>query len=142
VGRLVPEKGFHDLIDAFNKLQAFNFQKKIQNTKHSIEGLKLVIVGDADHPDNYSMNVKKMADENSNVILTGILTGEKLQELYSHAGLFVLASYYEGLPIVLLEAMSYGLPCIVSDIYWLTEKWNCPKTGILKPVMLKNLRKR
>jgi len=44
------------------------------------------------------------------------LTGKPLQELYSHAGLFVIPSYHEGLPIVLLEAMSYGLSCIASDI--------------------------
>ena len=50
------------------------------------------------------------------IVLTGFLTGHPLAELYSHAGLFVLPSYYEGLPIALLEAMSYGLSCIVSDI--------------------------
>ncbi|MCF6159366.1 MAG: glycosyltransferase [wastewater metagenome] len=50
------------------------------------------------------------------MILPGFVTGESLQELYSNAGLFVLPSYYEGLPIVLLEALSYGLSCVVSDI--------------------------
>jgi glycosyltransferase involved in cell wall biosynthesis len=100
VGRFVPEKGFHDLIEAFDK----------------IKDLKLVIAGEADHPDVYSLSLKKSAAKNKNIVLTGPLTGEPLYQLYSRAGLFVLPSYYEGLPIVLLEAMSYGLPCIVSDI--------------------------
>ena len=77
---------------------------------------KLVIVGKADHEDKYSRSLKKKAENNKNIILTGFLTGKPLRELYSHAGLFVLPSYYEGLPIVLLEAMSYGLSCIASDI--------------------------
>lgn len=102
VGRFVPEKGFHDLIDAFNELRLI--------------GWKLVIVGRADHEDRYSQDLKEKAGKNSNIILTGFLTGRPLQELYSHAGLFVIPSYYEGLPIVLLEAMSYGLSCIASDI--------------------------
>jgi glycosyltransferase involved in cell wall biosynthesis len=102
VGRFVPEKGFDDLIDAFNQGNFKNW--------------KLVIVGDADHEDKYSRDLKSKADKNSNVVLTGFLTGQPLHELYSHAGLFVLPSYYEGLPIVLLEAMSYGLSCIASDI--------------------------
>lgn len=102
VGRFVPEKGFHDLIDAFNK--------------GNFDDWKLVIVGGADHEDRYSLGLKKKAERNKNIVLTGFLTGKPLQELYSHAGLFVLPSYYEGLPIVLLEAMSYGLSCIASDI--------------------------
>lgn len=102
VGRFVPEKGFHDLINAFYKLYTKNW--------------KLVIVGKADHEDKYSLELKKKARENPSVILTGFLTRQSLQELYSHAGLFVLPSYYEGLPIALLEALSYGLSCIVSDI--------------------------
>ena len=73
-------------------------------------------MGRADHEDRYSIDFKEKAVKNSDIILTGFLTGMPLQELYSHAGLFVLPSYYEGLPIVLLEALSYGLSCIASDI--------------------------
>ncbi|MBI5207289.1 MAG: glycosyltransferase family 4 protein [Candidatus Firestonebacteria bacterium] len=102
VGRFVPEKGFIDLIEVFNSSEYNNW--------------KLVIAGNADHEDKYSLNLKAEANKNSNIILTGFLTGESLQEIYSHAGLFVLPSYYEGLPIVLLEAMSYGLSCIASNI--------------------------
>lgn len=102
VGRFVPEKGFDDLIDAFNNI--------------TLDQCKLVIVGDADHEDDYSRSLKSKAAQNKNIFLTGFIKGQPLHELYSYAGLFVLPSYYEGLPIVLLEAMSYGLSCIASDI--------------------------
>jgi len=101
VGRLVPEKGFHDLMEAFEKLDT---------------RWKLVIVGDADHEDRYSINLKKRADKIDGIIMTGYQKGKALKELYSNAGLFVLPSYHEGLPIVALEAMSYNLPILVSDI--------------------------
>ena len=109
VGRFVPEKGFDDLIDAFNGLQ-------VAGLRSQVEEWKLVIVGDADHEDKFSSDLKLKAKKNSNIVLTGFIKGQPLHEMYSHAGLFVLASYYEGLPIVLLEAMSYGLSCLVSDI--------------------------
>jgi glycosyltransferase involved in cell wall biosynthesis len=102
VGRFVPEKGFHDLVDAYARMGAVAW--------------KLVIVGDADHEDVYSRSLKEKAATVPGVVLTGFLTGKALGEIYSNAGVFVLPSYYEGLPIVLLEAMSYGLNCLVSDI--------------------------
>jgi glycosyltransferase involved in cell wall biosynthesis len=102
VGRFVPEKGFDDLIDAF--------------ARSELNGWRLVIVGRADHEDKYSKDLIEKSCGYSNIILTGFLSGQSLQELYSHAGLFVLPSYYEGLPIVLLEAMSYGLLCLASNI--------------------------
>lgn len=107
VGRFVPEKGFEDLIEAF---------KQWQQPGASSDVWKLAIVGGADHEDKYSKQLQGRAAGTPGVVLTGRLTGRPLQELYSYAGLFVLPSYYEGLPIVLLEAMSYGLSCIVSDI--------------------------
>ncbi len=101
LGRFVKEKGFHDLIDAYSRLKRKDFQ--------------LVIAGDADHPDPYSTELKRKAAE-AGVILTGFIKGEKLNQLLSNAALFVLPSYHEGLPIALLEAMSYDLDVIVSDI--------------------------
>jgi glycosyltransferase involved in cell wall biosynthesis len=101
VSRLVPEKGLHDLIRAFSSLKT---------------NINLVIAGDADHESNYSRMLKNMARNDSRVILTGYITGELLSSLYAHARLFVLPSYHEGHPIALLEALSYGLPVLVSDI--------------------------
>lgn len=101
VARFVPEKGLHDLLAAFK----------------GIEGdYQLVIAGDADHETEYSRSLKRIASEDNRVVLTGYITGEVLNQVFSHARLFVLPSYHEGLPIALLEAMSYGLPVVVSDI--------------------------
>lgn len=100
IGRFVPEKGFHDLIKAYRQLKM---------------NIQLVLVGDADHEDNYSLSLKQMARENG-VILTGFIKGEKLNQILSYAKLFVMPSYHEGLPIALLEAMSYNLDVLVSDI--------------------------
>ena len=101
VARFVPEKGLMDLLEAYEQ-----------------SGLtcKLVIAGDSDHDDEYSRSLKKRASMNPNVILTGYITGGSLHEIYSHARLFVLPSYHEGLPIALLEALSYRIRPLVSDI--------------------------
>jgi len=101
VSRFVPEKGLDLLINAY----------LLSDTQ-----FKLVIAGDADHETEYSRNLKQMIDGNDNVVRTGYITGKPLNQLFSHAGLFVLPSYHEGLPIALLEAMSYGLSVLVSDI--------------------------
>lgn len=108
VGRFVPEKGFLDLIDAFEGFQ--------RNHPVYSAGFKLVIVGKADHETAYSIKVEERAKANKNVVLTGFLSGQALQEMFSHAGLFVLASYHEGLSLALLEALGYGVSCVASDI--------------------------
>lgn len=103
IGRFVKEKGFHDLIDAFAASGLTD------------NGIRLAIAGDSDHEDDYSLALKAKARENG-VVLTGFIRGEKLNQLMTNASLFVLPSYHEGLPIALLEAMSYDLDVIVSDI--------------------------
>lgn len=102
VSRLVPEKRHTDLIAAFRLADLDNWQ--------------LVIVGASDHVDNYTRNVLETAENTPNVICTGFQSGQALQELYTHAALFVLPSSHEGLPIAMLEALSYGLPVVASDI--------------------------
>lgn len=102
LGRFVPEKRFDWLIEAFKKAQ--------------LKDLKLALVGDSDHNDAYSTQLKKMAHDTQNVVLTGFIKGEKLNQVLTNAALFVLPSTHEGLPISLLEAMSYNLDVLVSDI--------------------------
>jgi len=101
VARLVPEKGLHDLIEAFVQLKP---------------DCKLVIAGGADHETAYSRELVAGAGNLDAVVLTGYITGEPLRQVYSHARVFCLPSYHEGLPIALLEALSYGLPVVASDI--------------------------
>jgi len=101
IGRFVPEKNFHQLIHVFSSLKA--------------ENCKLVLVGDTNLEDNYSQMLKQMAKENGTV-LTGFIKGKKLHALLTHAKCFILPSLHEGLPISLLEAMTYHLPVIVSNI--------------------------
>ena len=101
LGRFVEEKGFDLLVRAFSDLKQNEF--------------KLVIAGNADHEIPYSRYLKNIAIANG-VVLTGFIKGEELQQLFSHAHLFVLPSFHEGLSISLLEAMSYKLPVLVSDI--------------------------
>ena len=101
LGRFVKEKGFHDLIEAYKTL--------------GDSGYQLVIAGDADHEDEYSRKLKQQAAE-VGVILTGFIKGENLNQIMSNAALFAMPSYHEGLPIALLEAMSYNIDALVSDI--------------------------
>lgn len=101
VGRFVPEKGFQDLLKAFEGLDT---------------SWHLVLTGRADHDDPFSRSLVQRANTDNRVVLTGELRGRDLEEIYSNAGLFVLPSYHEGLPLTLLEALSYGLPVIASDI--------------------------
>lgn len=100
--RFVDGKGLEDLIAAYARLGQTD--------------LRLVIAGGADHETECSRRITRMASETPGVVLVGVLSGEPLDELYSRAGLFVLPSYYEGLPLSLLEAMSAGAPVLASDI--------------------------
>jgi len=103
--RFVPEKRLHDLVDAYIQLKANCERGKV----------KLVLAGDANFEDGYSCELKRKARENG-VVLTGFVRGKKLHSLLSNALCYSLPSSHEGLPIALLEAMSYRLPVVVSAI--------------------------
>lgn len=101
IGRFLEEKGFDYLIRAF--------------VKTGMKDYKLVIAGDTDYPTEYSDRLKAIAADNG-VILTGFIKGEKLNQVFTWAALFVMSSFEEGLPIALLEAMSYDIDALASDI--------------------------
>lgn len=101
LARIVPEKGLDYLIDAYNKI---NTDKK------------LIIAGGASHTDDYFVKIQEKASQNKNMIMTGFVQGEELEELFSNCFIYCLPSDVEGMPISLLEAMSYGRNCLISDI--------------------------
>ncbi len=104
MGRLVPEKRPDWIIRAF------------QHVAPSYPGLKLVVAGGEGGAKGYVGSLRELAGGDRNIIFSGNVKGREKEELLSNASLFVLPSYLEGLPIVLLEAMSYGLGCLASDI--------------------------
>ena len=106
LGRIVPEKGLHYLIEAF---------KKCRTSK------KLVIAGGAEANKEYYDSLVKLADGDSRIIFTGYVYGDMISELYSNAYTFLLPSNLEGMANALLEAMSYGNCCLISDIPENTE---------------------
>lgn len=106
LGRLVPEKGIRYLIEAF---------KQVETDK------KLVIAGGASDTDDFANELKEASKEDKRIMFTGFVQGQILEELYSNAYVYVLPSDLEGMPLSLLEAMSYGNCCLVSDIAECTE---------------------
>lgn len=101
LGRIVPEKGLIYLIKAFQQVRT---------------NRKLVIAGGTSDSDAYGNEIRKLAREDNRILFTGFVQGQMLEELYSNAYLYVLPSDLEGMPLTLLEAMSYGNCCLVSDI--------------------------
>ena len=101
LGRLVPEKGITYLIDAFKQLKTDK---------------KLVVAGGSSDTDTFAKELKEQAAGDDRILFTGFVQGRMLEELYSNAYIYVLPSDLEGMPLSLLEAMSYGNCCVTSDI--------------------------
>jgi glycosyltransferase involved in cell wall biosynthesis len=99
VGRVIPDRELHTLIEAFNQLPST---------------LRLVIVGSETPRTSYSSSLERAAG--SRVLFTGDVFGERLQALYGHCLFYVLASRVEGLPITVCEAMAHGKALVLSDI--------------------------
>ena len=106
LARIVPEKGLHYLIDAY---------KQINTNK------KLVIAGGASHTNAYLEEIKEKVKDDKRIIMTGFVQGQELEELYSNCYLYCLPSDLEGMPLSLLEAMSYNNCCLTSDIAECTD---------------------
>lgn len=106
LGRLVPEKGIRYLVEAFKSA-------KIDK--------KLVIAGGSSDTDSFMKELKELAKDDDRIIFTGFVQGQILDELYSNAYIYTLPSDLEGMPLSLLEAMSYGNCCLVSNILECTE---------------------
>ena len=103
--RFVPEKNLHHLVEALAKIRR----------EDPSSDIRLVLAGDTDFEDDYSRRLKAMARENG-VVLTGFIKGRRLHSLLTHCLCYCLPSSHEGLPIAMLEAMSYGVKVIVSNI--------------------------
>lgn len=101
LGRLVPEKGIRYLIEAF---------------KGADTEKKLVIAGGSSDTDSFTKELKELSRDDARILFTGFVQGQALDELYSNAYVYVLPSDLEGMPLSLLEAMSYGNCCLTSDI--------------------------
>ncbi|HEX4052488.1 MAG TPA: glycosyltransferase family 4 protein [Steroidobacteraceae bacterium] len=102
VSRLVPEKRQLDLIQAFQAA--------------GLAGWKLVLVGGSQGEDRYAARMREAAALDDRIICTGALQPASAHKLVADAGLFVLPSSHEGLPIALLEALAYTVPSLASDI--------------------------
>ena len=100
-GRLVPEKGLRYLVEAYKQLDT---------------NKKLVIAGGASDSSDFEKEIKAMAADDERIMFVGFVQGKVLAELYSNAYLYVLPSDLEGMPLSLLEAMSFGNCCLTSDI--------------------------
>lgn len=101
LSRLTKEKGIHLLIEAY---------RRVKTDK------KLVIAGGSSDSNDYVQYLHKLAEGDERIIFTGFVQGQELEELYSNAYVYVLPSELEGMPLSLLEAMSYGNCCLTSDI--------------------------
>jgi glycosyltransferase involved in cell wall biosynthesis len=125
LARIVPEKGLHYLIDAW---QGMTSKEKM--------GKKLVIAGSDSHATDYFNSIVNKVKGDDSILMTGFVEGQLLEELYSNAYLYVLPSDIEGMPMSLLEAMSYGNICLVSNIYenssLISSKDYCFEKGSVK----------
>ena len=106
LGRIVPEKGLRYLVEAYRSLHTDK---------------KLVICGGSSDTHDFMMELENMAAGDDRIVFTGFQQGRILEELYSNSFIYVLPSDLEGMPLSLLEAMSYGNCCVVSDIDEMTE---------------------
>lgn len=110
VSRLIPHKGAHILVEAFNNL------KKNHPENQTIQNLKLAIVGGSAYTDDYVKKLHRLASTNNQIVFTDFQSGETVNQLYANSLALIHPSFNEGLPITVIEAMSHGKPVLLSNI--------------------------
>ena len=118
VGRLVAAKGQHVLVDAARRLVAGG------------RDVRVTIVGTG--PDETGLRAAiDAAGLQTEVCLTGALNQDEVRRLYGEADAFVLPSFAEGIPVVLMEAMASGVPCVTTRITGIPELIRSDDEGLL-----------
>lgn len=108
VSRLVPHKGQHTLIDAWKLAR--------EKEPQLLANMKLALVGGPAFTDDYEKQLRIQSQGDASIVLTGYQRGDVLRSLFAGARFIVHPSMSEGLPIAVLEAMSFGKTVIASDI--------------------------
>ena len=120
VGRLVPAKGQRILVAAIARLVAEG------------RSVRLRIVGEG--PDRASLEAEVRAlSLNGTVIFEGAVNQDRIRDLYRSAEVFALASFAEGIPVVLMEAMAMEIPCVTTFITGIPELIRSEVDGLLVP---------
>ena len=118
VGRLTPAKGQHMLIDAVERLtqQGRRVRLRLLGTGPEIASLR-----------------KQTAQNRivDYVIFEGAMNQDRIRSFYAVADLFCLPSFAEGLPVVLMEAMAMGIPCVSTQITGIPELIRDGTDGLL-----------
>jgi len=118
VGRIVKDKGINELISSFDKLNK------------EFENISLLLVGNyEDTLDPISENSKDIVKENQNIIEAGYQSD--IRPFLASSDCFVLPTYREGFPNVVLQASSMELPCIVTNINGCNEIIENNKNGLI-----------
>lgn len=119
VGRLTPAKGQHLLLEALARLRA-----------EGLGHIRLILIGDG--PDGQSLKRRaEFLGITDQVRFTGALNQTEVRAFYGTADAFVLPSFAEGIPVVLMEAMASGLPCLSTRIAGIPELIDDGKDGLL-----------
>lgn len=118
VGQLQPAKGLHILLDAVALLSARNYK------------VSVTLVGDGPYKDGLVRHAQSLGIA-ATVTFTGRLNPDEVQSVYARSDVFVLASFAEGVPVVLMEAMSNALPSVATRITGIPELLRDGVDGLL-----------
>lgn len=106
VSRFAENKGIRQLVTAIHRLNELGWEDK----------LRFHLVGNGPLWDEINTNLKE-----KNVIIYGSVNDEELDRIYKNSQVMIFPTLFEGMPTVILEAMSYGLPIIASDVGAVSE---------------------